>query len=135
MRILKHGTGFYLEDEEGLAIYNSLRYLPINYEKNDMYIKYYLASLAHDYDFSQLAKRISEIYPEKDYSALFFDCLRLKKGIENTALYGQIWLSFRKDIIYLNGYMKIKKWVEDGGYIENLMVWKIKIQDIKNFID
>lgn len=31
--------------------------------------------------------------------------------------------------------MKIKKWVEDGGYIENLMVGKIKIKDIETFTD
>ncbi len=135
LRILKHGTGFYLEDEEGLAIYNSLRYLPENYEKNDMYIKYYLVEQAYKHSFESLAKLIAELYPEKDLSHVFLDTLRLKKGIQDSSLFAEKGLSYDKDRIYLSGYIKIKNWVEAGGYIENLMVGKIKIQDIEKFTD
>lgn len=133
LRILKHGTGFYLEDEEWVAIYNSLRYLPENYEKNDMYIKYYLVEHAHNYTFEKLAQLISTIYPEKSLDSIFTDCLRLKKWIIDTWACWVRWMSYDKDKIYLSGYYKVKKWVESWGYLENLYVGKVKIKDIENF--
>ncbi len=132
LRILKHGTGYYLEDEEWLAIYNSLRYLPEGYEKNEMYIKYYLVSIAHTYSFSDLAERIRTYYPEASDENIFTRVLRLKKWLCDTSLEGRLGTVYEKDKIYLQWYIKIKKWIEQGGYIENMLVWKIKTQDIDN---
>lgn len=132
LRILKHGTWYYLEDEEGLAIYNSLRYLPEGYEKNEMYIKYYLVCIAHTYNFSELAERIRTYYPDVSNENIFSRVLRLKKWLCDTSLEGRSGTVYEKDKIYLQWYMKIKKWIEQGGYIENMLVWKIKTQDIDN---
>lgn len=132
LRILKHGTGFYLEDEEWLAIYNSMRYLPEGYEKNEMYLKYYLVCIAHSYSFSELAKRIQDIFPEESLESVFQRCVRLKKWITDTSREHSLGTVYEKDRIYLQWYMKVKKWIEWGGYIENMLVGKIKISDIEN---
>ena len=35
-----------------------------------------------------------------------------------------------KDKIYLDGYMKVKKWLEDGGDKEKMMLGKVKVTDL-----
>jgi alpha-L-glutamate ligase-like protein len=130
LRILKHGTGYYLEDEEWLAIYNSLRYLPEWYEKNEMYLKYYLVTIASSHSFSELALRLKNYYPDDSLESIFNRCVRLKKWLMDTSVDATVGTVYEKDKIYLQGYIKIKKWIEQGGYIENMLVWKIKTQDI-----
>ncbi len=84
LRIFQQGTGFYIQDEEGLAIYESLKHLPEEYEKNAMYIKYYLSYMAKTMNFSDLARLIQSLYPEKAQEQIFSDTCRIKRGIKHT---------------------------------------------------
>lgn len=84
LKIFQYGTGFYIQDEEGLAIYESLKHLPEEYEKNAMYIKYYLAYMAKTMTFSDLARLIQSLYPEKAQEQIFSDTCRIKRGIKHT---------------------------------------------------
>lgn len=126
--ILKYGAAFYLEDEEGLAVYNSLRVLPEWEEKNGMYKKYIISHDAKQKSFRELVHTIESLYPEKWLEQIFSDCVRAKKGIMNTR---KMIAWYMKDVVYLNGYTKIKNWVDNGGEIEKMFVWKVKVEDLR----
>jgi hypothetical protein len=128
LKIFQYGTGFYIQDEEGLAIYESLKHLPEEYEKNAMYIKYYLSFIAKTMNFSDLARLIQSLYPEKTQEQIFSDTCRVKRGIKHTQRTGL--LGYMKDTLYLPGYLRMKKWIESGGDPYMLFQAKIKITDI-----
>lgn len=77
--ILKSGTGFYLKDEEGLAIYNATRILPEDYKKDSIYKKYFLVKEAENIDFKKLVHMIDFIYPNYSREFHFKTALRIKK--------------------------------------------------------
>ena len=129
-KILQSGTWFYLKDEEWLAIWNSFRYLPDDYEKKAIYEKYYLLSQAEKTDFVSLANIIKWLYPEDGLLKIFRRTLRFKRWIQNTAFRWE-WTVYYKDKIYLDGYIKVKNWVEEGGDFEAMLKWKYKIEDLK----
>ena len=81
LKLFQYGTGYYLSDEEGLAIYNSFSSLPERYEKNAMYVKYYLLSTVDVLSFSDTINLLISLYPEKSLESIFSDAVRLKRGI------------------------------------------------------
>lgn len=130
--ILRMWTGFYLKDEEWLAVWKSFQVLPEGYEKKWMYIKYYLLDQAQKNHFA----RVAEIYRwivgwdlMKSFRAVF----RLKKWIQNTWFIDK-WAIWMKDIVYLDWYIKIKNWVNSWWKIDKLMIWKIKVEDIEKIV-
>ena len=129
-KILWAWTWFYLKDEEWLAIWNSLRYLPENYEKNAMYEKYILISQAEKSDFVTLANVIRWLHPTEWLLKIFRRTMRFKRWIQNTA-FKWIWTSYYKDKIYLDGYMKVKKYIDNGGDFNKLLHGKYKIKDLE----
>ncbi len=128
LKLFQHGTGYYISDEEWLAIYESLKHLPDGYEKNAMYIKYYLSYVAKTMNFSDLARLIQTLYPEKTPEQVFSDTTRVKRGIRHTQRTGIF--GYMKDTVYLPGYLRMKKWVESGADPYMLFQAKIKIEDI-----
>ncbi|MDD3302902.1 MAG: DUF1704 domain-containing protein [Candidatus Gracilibacteria bacterium] len=127
--ILESGTANYIETEEGLAVYNSLKYFPENYEKNAMYQNYYLIEMSKNLDFKDLAEICFKL-KGNDYVKVFKTTTRFKKGILNTSI-KNTGAFFSKDKVYLDGYIKVKNWIEKGGNIEKLMIGKIKLDDLK----
>jgi hypothetical protein len=81
LKLFQYGTGFYLSDEEGLAIYRSFVYLPEGYEKNAMYVKYYLLAAVDSLSFANTVEFLISLYPEKPIGSIFSDAVRLKRGI------------------------------------------------------
>ncbi len=79
LNILKSGTGYYLGDEEGFAIYNSLVSLPEKYQKDTMYLNYYVLSEIDTMSFVESANFIKSIFPHKTFSEIFAHTLRLKR--------------------------------------------------------
>jgi hypothetical protein len=63
--ILKSGTGYYLKDEEGLAIYNASKILPKEYEKDSIYKKYFITKEAERFDFKKTIELLKFLYPER----------------------------------------------------------------------
>jgi len=127
--ILKSGTGNYLKDEEGLAIYNASKILPQEYEKDSMYKKYYLVKEAENHDFKKTFELFKFIYPEKETERLFKWVLRIKKGIEYTSK-KHIGTTFMKDKSYLEGYTNIKHRIEQGKIDDKIYKGKVKITDL-----
>lgn len=69
--ILKSGTGNYLKDEEGLAIYNASKLLPEEYDKASIYKKYYLVKEAEKNDFKKTFELLKFLNPDKEIERLF----------------------------------------------------------------
>lgn len=84
LKLFQYGTGFYLSDEEGLAIYRSLFHLPEGYEKNAMYMKYYLLSMVDTLSFADTIEFLISLYPEKSLESIFSGAVRLKRGITHS---------------------------------------------------
>lgn len=130
LKIFEIGLGFYLTDEEGLAVYNSWQVLPEGYEKNASYFRYYELSQAETLSFSQLFSLMQALNPEKTLEQNFAFTMRLKRGITDTSVSGVRGISYQKDKVYLDGYYRVKKWIESGGSVESLYFGKIKISDL-----
>ncbi|MBS8121842.1 tyrosine/phenylalanine carboxypeptidase domain-containing protein [Candidatus Vampirococcus lugosii] len=126
--ILKSGTGYYIKDEEGFAVYNSFNYLPEGYEKKAIYQKYYLSFISGYYGFSRLVDIIRGIQ-YRSLEGAFKTALRLKKGIQNTGFVDR-GAVYTKDKIYLDGYMKVDERIKNGGNFDEFKFGKIKIEDI-----
>lgn len=131
LKLFQFGTGYYLADEEGFAIHRSFSHLPDGYEKNAMYIKYYLLGIADTLSFSETIEFLRTLYPEKSLESLFSDTVRLKRWITHSWTKWTPWTTYQKDKIYLDGYIRVKKWLETGGNVDVLFFGKIKIQDLK----
>lgn len=130
LKLFQFGTGYYLGDEEGFAIYRSLGHLPDGYEKNAMYIKYYLLSAADTLSFAETSDLIRSLYPNKSLESIFSDTVRLKRGISRTEVRGVEGTTYQKDKIYLDGYTRVSSWITSGGNPDKLLFWKIKIADL-----
>lgn len=102
LHIFRDGFGYYLTDEEGLAVYNSLAFLPDGYEKNEMFFKYYLISQLDEMSFSQSVQLLQSIYPTNSLEKIFMQVSRLKRGIIHTENSGKPGNAYWKDKIYLD---------------------------------
>ncbi|MGE4443708.1 MAG: tyrosine/phenylalanine carboxypeptidase domain-containing protein [Candidatus Altimarinota bacterium] len=120
------GTSDYLITEEGLAIYNQGKFVT----KNDA--KYYGAAeryclidfgLKHSY--KEFVQELIKTY-NYDYGSVFNYLARLKRGVKDTSKN----YIFLKDIIYINGFLQVKKFIENGGNINELYFGKISLQDL-----
>jgi len=131
-KILLNWTGFYSVDEEGLAIYKSFEQLLDGYEKKSLYERYYIISKAKDMDFVELWKIFLDQF-KYNYVSAFRLSFRAKRWIVDTWNVSK-WLCFMKDKVYLDGYLQIKNWIEKWWNIDKLMIWKIKIADLKYFV-
>lgn len=129
-KILQAWTGFYLKDEEGLAIWNSLNYLPENYEKNAMYEKYLLVYEAQNNDFVGLTNLLRFLHPEDSLLKIFRRAMRFKRWLQNTAFKWE-GTAYFKDKIYLDGYKKISTWIENWWSFKDMLKWKYKVEDLK----
>ena len=130
-KILESGTWFYLADEEGLAVYNSLKYLPEWYQKTWMYERYFLVSQAWKQDFKMLADIIRWFDPKRSLAKVFNLVLRVKKWVVNTSFI-QPWAIYMKDKVYLDWYTKICDYLKTQDLdMELFKSGKIKIEDIE----
>ncbi|PID83947.1 hypothetical protein CSB09_03465 [Candidatus Gracilibacteria bacterium] len=128
--LLKKGTGYYISDEEGFAIYNSLLSLPEKYQKNTMYLNYFILTQIDTLSFVESAGLIKSIFPHKNFAEIFTHTLRLKRGICDGSAKTP-GTTYWKDKIYVDGYIRTKKWIDDGGDTSKLFKGKIKISDLE----
>jgi len=136
--LLSRWTAFYQSDEEGLAVYlaelKSKEFYP-EYENQAIYQNYWLAEKAQTHNFQQLANIIMQENFLRTrtswYLTAFNKALKQKKWIKYTKNInlGAVYFKWKA---YLDGYLKVKKWVwEDAWNIKDLMIGKIKIDDLK----
>lgn len=118
-------TGFYLKDEEWLAVNNAIKNLPEWFFNKSIYKKYFLLSECQKYDFVKIFGLVKFLYSHKNDSQLFATCFRLKKWIEDTSEVNK-WAIFMKDKVYLDWYIACQKSEIDE---KRIFLWKFKIDD------
>ncbi len=128
-KIFREWVWFHITDEEWLAIYNANKNLPSKYEKLSIYKKYFLLREAQKYSFSKLVDLVKFLYPEKRIEWVFNTILRMKKWIMDTSVVNE-WAVFMKEKVYLDGYVKIKDWVEKWWELENMYKGKLRLEDL-----
>lgn len=128
-QILKYGTGFYLQDEEGLANYVGQDGSPLQ-PSTTMYKKYYLVHKAQSMSFARLCELSRFFYPSKSLFPIFKGVLRIKKGIMDTSTntHGAV---YAKDMVYLAGNIAITDRMSHRTSYDEMMVGKIKVRDIE----
>lgn len=127
--ILKSGTGDYLKDEEGLAIYNANKILPEGYEKASIYKKYFITKEAERFDFKKTIELLKFFYPERSLEWHFKAALKIKKWIIDTSTLHP-WTTMIKNKIYLEWYEKIQQRIERWAYTDKIYKGKIRIEDL-----
>lgn len=76
--ILRSGTGYYLTDEEGLAVWNAKKY----WENRSIYKKLYLLSESKSHSFQHMKDLVYILYPNRSLEGIFKTILRSKKGLK-----------------------------------------------------
>jgi hypothetical protein len=130
-QILRRGTAGYFVDEEWLAIWAAEQELPDSFEKFSMRKKYVMVQEAMDHNFVQLADQFRD-ESNKSLLSVFKSVYRLKRGVKDTSIITPGAISLQ-DTIYALWYTRISRWLESGGNREDMMMGKIKLEDIVYF--
>lgn len=124
--IFAQGTYGYLEIEEGIAIYNQNRFL---WEKDQKFYsifeRYFFTYVSKKYSYKKLLEELLKYY-NSDYEKVFNYLLRLKRWMQSFSSD----FTFTKDIVYLNGLLKVEEYVRQGRDMKELYIWKIAISDL-----
>ena len=126
-KIFSSWTAGYLEIDEGIAVYNQNRFL----NNSDLkyywiYEWYYLLNYALTHSYNDLLEKLIEFY-KYDFSKVFDRIVRIKRWFQKAS---DDWV-FYKDIVYLNWFLKINKFLEQGWSLKELYLWKIAIEDLE----
>jgi len=127
-QIMKWWTAGYITDEEWLAVAASRKYLPEGYEAKRLFYRYFFLEQWVEKDFAGLAALVRWLHGY-DLARTFNETLRMKKGVQDTSI-KHPWTLFMKDKIYLDGYVRVKEWLDAWWDLETLMIGKIKISDL-----
>lgn len=126
--IFSRGTAGYTETEEGIAIYNQSRFIGKNDNKYySIFERYYFLQYALKHSYKRLISKLAEFY-ENDYEKVFNFMLRIKRGFEDPS---KSW-AFMKDVVYVNGYLAVSNYLDNGWDLKTLYVWKIGLDDIED---
>jgi alpha-L-glutamate ligase-like protein len=126
LEIFSKGSAWYIETDEGIAIYNQSRFLNEKDAKYyGIYERYYFINYALNHSYKRFLKKMEEYYAN-DYSKIFAYTLRLKRGMRSFSDEG----IFYKDVVYLNGYMDLQNFLDQGWDLKKLYMWKIKTGDL-----
>ncbi|MFH1063503.1 MAG: tyrosine/phenylalanine carboxypeptidase domain-containing protein [Candidatus Woesearchaeota archaeon] len=119
-----HGFPDYLATEEGLAVVNEERFGLLNNENIKNYAARAVAvQMALTKSFSEIYKYLLQFFQP---STAFRITTRVKRGIADTSRPG----GCQKDYVYIDGYLKVKKYLAEGGSINDLYVGKIGIEHL-----
>lgn len=125
--IFSRGTAWYIETEEGIAIYNQMRFITSRDRKYySIFERYYFVQYALKHSYRRLIKKLVEDY-NGDYERVFTYMLRLKRGFEDPSKTGV----FMKDVVYTNGYLAVSNYIDSGGDLKKLYIWKTSIEDLE----
>lgn len=122
--IFRRGFPGYMGTEEGLAVMNEEIHGVLNKRTLKVYAGRVIAvnmSLSHS--FSDVFKYLTKFFDERTAWRI---TLRAKRGIADTSKPGGL----TKDFLYLDGYYKVKKYLEKGNDITKLYHGKIGIEHV-----
>ena len=127
LSLFSRWTANYLEIEEGIAIYNQNRFLgEYDAKYYNMFEKYYFMSYALEHSYKKLVKKMLEYY-KNDYQRVFADLVRMKRWFSDISKDG----CFMKDAVYLNWFLQINRYVDDGNDLKDLYIGKIHTDDLE----
>lgn len=126
-KIMSRGGARYIETDEGIAIYNQNRFLSENDKKYyGIFERYYFLAYAQKHSYKRLIERLIKFY-DHDYERVFTYMLRLKRWFEDPSKAGV----FMKDVVYVNGFMKIDRYLSSGWSLKTMYLWKLHMDDIE----
>lgn len=125
-RIFGSGTAGYISDEEWVAIYNQNRFLTNKDKKYyGIFENYKIIAAAKKSNYAELLEYLRNMYWD-DYELIFNRLSRIKRWMP--------WFDsdgvFMKDVVYVNGYLNVKFFVESGWNLKDLYFGKIWIVDL-----
>lgn len=125
--IFSQWTAKYIEIDEGIAIYNQNRFLN-NYDLKYYWIFewYFLLHYASTHSYKELMEKLLDFY-NFDLEKIFNRLVRIKRWFKKASDEG----CFYKDVVYLNWYLKINKFISDWWSLKELYLWKMWIEDLK----
>ncbi len=120
-------TANYLEIDEWIAIYNQNKFINnSNAKYYSIFEKYFFTNYALTNSHSKLIKLMSDYYLE-NYKKVFYAINRIKRWFPSFA---EEW-AFMKDVVYLNGFVKVKDFLEWWWDIKELYIWKVSLEDLE----
>lgn len=121
----------YIEIDEGIAIYNQNRFLTSKDKKYyGVFERYYFVHYALNHSYKTLIEKMLEYY-ENDYERVFNYLVRLKRWVKDASSN----YVFPKDVIYVNGYLKVDDFLNTWWDLKDLYLGKMTIQDIQDLKD
>ncbi|MBN1544910.1 DUF1704 domain-containing protein [Candidatus Woesearchaeota archaeon] len=122
--IFFHGLPNYLSTEEGLAVVNEERFGLLNNENLKNYAARAVAvHMAMTKSFSEIYNYLIGFFPP---ATAFRLATRAKRGIADTSKPG----GCPKDYVYIDGYLRVKEYLEKGGRLSDLYVGKVGIEHL-----
>lgn len=120
-------TAWYIEIDEWIAIYNQNRFLNnTDFKYYWIYEWYYLLSYAQNHSYEDLLNKLLEFY-KYDFWKVFDRIVRIKRWFKKASDEG----CFYKDVVYLNWFLKVNKFLEQGWSLKELYLWKMTIEDLE----
>lgn len=125
--IFSHWTAWYVLAEEGIATYNQNRFLSKS-DKKYYYNaeRYYFTYFSLNNNYNDLLKELKNYY-NNDLDSIFKYLIRLKRWVKNF----DDDYTFTKDLIYLNWYLEVEKYIKNWWNIKELYFWKIWFIDLE----
>ena len=125
--IMSRGAAWYIETDEGIAIYNQNRFLtPQDKKYYSIFERYYFIQYALKHSYRRLVKHLAEYY-DHDYQRVFTYMLRVKRGFEDPSKTGV----FMKDVVYVNGFFSVEAYIERWGTLRDLYIGKVHLDDLE----
>jgi len=122
--IFKRGFPGYMGTEEGLAVVNEELCGVLNNQTLKVYAGRVIAVyMALTCGFREIYNHLSKNFNKETAWKI---TLRAKRGLADTSKPGGL----TKDYLYLDGYYKVKKYIENGNDINKLYIGKIGIEHI-----
>ncbi len=124
--IFRRGLAHYIDTQEGLAIWNQNRVLPLGNEKRFRHALNVLGvEYALTHSFAEL-RHFLEDELKMDARRALMKAVDMKRGISQTAEHG----AFTKSLVYFRGLKRIEAFVQSGGDLRRLYIGKITVEDI-----
>jgi len=126
--ILSRWWAWYIETDEGIAIYNQNRFItPADKKYYSIYERYYFVQYGLKHSYKKLVKHLSEFY-DGDYERVFAYMLRLKRWFIDPS---REWV-FMKDVVYVNGFHRVSDYLDAGWTLEDLYIGKLTLNDVES---
>jgi uncharacterized protein (TIGR02421 family) len=122
--IFFHGFPNYLSTEEGLAVFNEERFGYLSKENlRDYAARCVAVHMAMTKSFSDIYKYLLDSFPTQTAFKL---ATRAKRGLADTSRPG----GCTKDYVYIDGYLKVKDFINREGSLKSLYFGKVGIEHV-----